>query len=85
MGDTLVSPKSLRGNLRTMHPGGNRSRSGKVEEKPVERSRRLCQRAELGDLGKFFLAEATSMDLTATPYEANDEVGALRPVLDLTS
>ena len=56
VGDTLVSPKSLRGNLRTMHPGGNRSRSGKVEEKTIERSRRLCQRAELGDLGKFFFS-----------------------------
>ena len=56
MGDTIVSPKSLTGNMRTMHPGGNRSRSGKVVEKAVERSRSLCQRAELGDLGKFVLS-----------------------------
>ena len=61
MGDTLVSPKSLRGNLRTMLPGGkeedgNRSRSGKGEEKAAEQRRRPCQRAELGDLGKFLLS-----------------------------
>ena len=41
MGDTLVSPKSLRGNLRTMLSGGkeeddNRSRNGKGEEKAAD-------------------------------------------------
>ena len=72
VGDKLVSPNSLTGHMRTMllggkEEGGNRSRRGKGEEKAAEQSRRPCQRAELGDLGFFFLSNATSMNFTATP------------------
>ena len=59
MGDTLVSPKSLTGHMRTMLLGGNRSRRVKGEEKAAEQTRRPCQRAELGDLGKFVTQLAT--------------------------
>ena len=39
--------------------GGNRSRRVKGEEKAAEQTRRPCQRAELGDLGKFVTQLAT--------------------------